>query len=371
MGEAYGGVAGARADNRARMEAASPKPALLGLTGEDLARALRDAAPERFRAGQIARWMYERRASDFSEMTDLPKPLREELASRFEIGLPRIVARTPAEDRSEKLLFELADGARVEAVHIRDGERVTICVSSQAGCAVDCVFCVTGRMGAGRNLTAGEIAGQYLAIAKLHGFGPHVANVVFMGMGEPLLNLPGLFGALDVLEREVAPRRITVSTSGIVPGIDALASRPRRPNLAVSLSAADDETRTRLMPINEKYPLAELFASLKRWPLEKGRRITFEYVLIAGVNDDLLTARRLARLAARVPSKVNLIPLNESREWLPDLKRPKEEVVDAFARELLAAGTAVTVRWSKGLGANAACGQLKGRESPRRAARPR
>jgi 23S rRNA (adenine2503-C2)-methyltransferase len=345
------------------------RPALLGLSEADLARAIREVAPERFRAAQVARWLYERRAAEFSEMTDLPKALREELAERFEVGLPRIAARTPAEDRAEKFLFELADGARVEAVYIRDEERITICLSSQAGCAVDCAFCVTGRMGAGRNLTPGEIVGQYLAIARAHGLGPHEANVVFMGMGEPLLNLPGLFGALDLLEREVAPRRITVSTSGIVPGIEALAARPRRPNLAVSLTAADDATRTRLMPINVKYPIADLFAALRRWPLEKGRRITFEYVLVAGVNDSVDAARRVARLAARIPSKVNLIPLNESAEWLPGMKRPSEETVDAFARTLAQAGTAVTVRWSKGLGANAACGQLKGRETPRRAAR--
>ncbi|HKC23400.1 MAG TPA: 23S rRNA (adenine(2503)-C(2))-methyltransferase RlmN [Thermoanaerobaculia bacterium] len=351
--------------------ASAPRPALLGLSEDDLARAIRDAAPERFRAAQVARWLYERRAADFSEMTDLPKALREGLAARFVVGLPDVAARTPAEDSSEKFLFELRDGARVEAVFIPARERITICLSSQAGCAVDCAFCVTGRMGAGRSLTAGEIVGQYLAIARARGFGAHEANVVFMGMGEPLLNLPGLFGALDLLEREVAPRRITVSTSGIVPGIDALAARERRPNLAVSLCAADDETRTRLMPINAKYPLAELFAALKRWPLEKGRRITFEYVLIEGVNDDLATARRLARLVGRVPSKVNLIPLNESAEWLPGLKRPTEAAVDAFGRALAEAGVAVTVRWSKGLGANAACGQLKGRVEPRRAARAR
>jgi 23S rRNA (adenine2503-C2)-methyltransferase len=345
---------------------AAERTVLLGLPEGDLRRVLRDIAPESYRAAQIARWIYERRAADFSEMTDLPKELRRLLAERFEVGLPRVAGRTPAEDASEKFLFELADGARVEAVYIVSGERTTICLSSQAGCAVDCSFCVTGRMGAGRNLTAGEIVGQYLVIARERKIAPHEANVVFMGMGEPLLNLPGLFGALDLLEPEVSVKRITVSTSGIVPGIDALAARPRRPNLAVSLTAPDDETRTRLMPINAKYPIAQLFGALLRWPLEKGRRITFEYVLIAGVNDTPDTARRLARLVKRVDSKVNLIPLNESAEWLPGMKRPSEAVVDAFGRVLADEGLPVTVRWSKGLGANAACGQLKGREEPRR-----
>jgi 23S rRNA (adenine2503-C2)-methyltransferase len=317
---------------------------------------------------------------DFGEMSNLPKAMREALAKDFTIGLPKAVATTPAPDGTEKFLFELADGARIEAVYIVESKkkpswtdpdtleaaRLTICVSSQAGCAVDCAFCVTGRMGAGRNLTAGEIVGQYLAIAKEKGFGPHEANVVFMGMGEPLLNVGNVKRALDLLEGEVSPRRTTVSTAGVVPGIESLAARPRRPNLAVSLSGADDETRSKLMPINRTHPLAELFAALKRWPLERGRRITFEWVLIAGVNDRIEDAEKLARLVRPLPSKVNIIPLNESPEWLPGLTRPADAAVGAFARAVAAGGVPVTVRWSKGLQADAACGQLKGRETPRR-----
>jgi len=356
---------------------------LLGLSPLDLARAVRDVAPEPYRAAQIARWIYGGRAASFAEMSNLPKTVREELAKGFTIGLPTAVARTPAPDGTEKFLFELADGARIEAVYIVESKRrpswtdpdtpeaarVTICLSSQAGCAVDCAFCVTGRMGAGRNLTAGEIVGQYLAIARAKQFGPREANVVFMGMGEPLLNVGGVRRTLDLLESEVSPRRTTVSTSGIVPGIEALAARPRRPNLAVSLSGADDETRTRLMPINGTYPLAGLFAALRRWPLERGRRITFEWVLIEGVNDRASDAEALVRLVKPLPSKVNVIPLNESKEWLPGLKRPTENAVDAFARLVAAGGVPVTVRWSKGLQADAACGQLKGRETPRRPAK--
>jgi 23S rRNA (adenine2503-C2)-methyltransferase len=328
--------------------------------------------------------MYERRAASFGEMTNLPKAMREALARDFTIGLPKVAGRTPAPDGTEKFLFELADGARIEAVSIVESKkkpswtdpdtpeaaRLTICLSSQAGCALDCAFCVTGRMGAGRNLTAGEIVGQYLAIAREKGFGPHAANVVFMGMGEPLLNVGNVKRALDLLEGEVSPRRTTVSTAGVVPGIEALASRPRRPNLAVSLSGADDETRSRLMPIDRTHPIAELFAALKRWPLERGRRITFEWVLIEGVNDRPEDAAKLATLVRPLPSKVNVIPLNESAEWLPGLKRPSDAAVDAFARAVAAGGVPVTVRWSKGLQADAACGQLKGRETPRRPARP-
>ena len=283
---------------------------LLGLPPLDVARAVRDVAPEPFRAAQIFRWIYTRRVADFAEMTNLPRALREELARRFVIGVPKIVTRTPAPDGTEKFLFELADGARIEAVYIVESKktpswtdpetpgasRITICLSSQAGCALDCAFCVTGRMGAGRNLTAGEIVGQYLAIARAKGFGPHAANVVFMGMGEPLLNVSQVTRALDLLEEEVSPKRTTVSTAGVVPGIESLAGRPRRPNLAVSLSGADDATRTRLMPINRTYPLSELFAALKRWPLERGRKITFEYVLIEGVNDRMSDAEKLVAL---------------------------------------------------------------------------
>lgn len=353
---------------------------LLGLPPLDLARAICDVAPEPWRGEQIARWIWEHRAASFAEMTDLPRGMRETLAERFVLGLPQVVSRAPAADGAEKFLLELRDGVRIEAVAIVDskrrpaaeasdsapGTRITVCLSSQAGCAVDCIFCVTGRMGAGRNLTAGEIAGQYLVLAREKGFGPREANVVFMGMGEPLVNVPNVTVALDLLAREVSPKRTTLSTAGIVPGIEALALRPLRPNLAVSLSAADDETRNRLMPVNRTWPLAALFSALKKWPLERGRRITFEWVLIDGVNDDAVTARRLVALAKQLPSKVNLIPLNESAKWLPGLKRPPAARIDTFARVLAEAGIDVTVRWSKGLQAEAACGQLKGREEPRR-----
>ncbi|KAA0255204.1 MAG: 23S rRNA (adenine(2503)-C(2))-methyltransferase RlmN [Acidobacteria bacterium] len=352
---------------------AGVRPPLLGLLEPELFEAIRGVAPERYRAGQVLRWIHERRARSFEEMTDLPKALREALAASFEVGVADVASRTPAEDGAEKFLFALADGARVEAVYLPgrpagrqgEGSRAAVCVSSQAGCALDCAFCVTGRLGSGRNLTAGEIVGQYLVIARERGLGPSEANVVFMGMGEPLLNVPNVLRALDLLEREVAPRRITVSTAGVVPGIEALAKRKRLPNLAVSLTAADDATRSRLMPVNRTWPIESLFASLARWPLPAGRRITFEVALVSGENDSDEDARKLARLVARVPSKVNLIPLNESPEWLPSLRRPAEERIDAFARVLVAAGVPVTVRRSKGLGAAAACGQLKGRQERR------
>ncbi|MCG3194483.1 MAG: Dual-specificity RNA methyltransferase RlmN [Thermoanaerobaculia bacterium] len=344
------------------------KKSLLGRSEKEIAALLSSVCREPYRARQVFQWIHDRRAASFSEMTNLPASLRSALAESFCVGLPAVVGRTPAEDGALKYLFELGDGARIEAVYISDGERTTICVSSQSGCAVDCKFCVTGRMGGGRNLTAGEIIGQYLAISREKGFGPREANVVFMGMGEPLLNVEAVNQALDLLFREVSPRRVTVSTSGIVPGIEALSAREIRPNLAVSLCAPDDAMRSRIMPINRAYPLDALMAVLGRWPLEKGRRLTFEYVLIQGLNDSVEIARRLARLVRPFPCKVNLIPLNESTEWLPGLNRSSDQTVDLFGRTLASLGVAVTVRWSKGLGADAACGQLKGRDVPRRSA---
>jgi 23S rRNA (adenine2503-C2)-methyltransferase len=240
-------------------------------------------------------------------------------------------------------------------------EKYTVCLSSQTGCAVDCAFCVTGRLGGGRNLTAGEILGQLYAVQDDARRGPEGMRVVFMGMGEPFLNPEGVLGALEILFESVSPRRVTVSTSGITPVFERFASLPRRPNLAVSLNAADEETRARIMPITRTYPLAGVLEAMRRWPLESHRRITAEYVLIAGVNDSPEEARLLARLLKGIAVKVNLIPLNEDPTYLPGWRRPEEAAIDAFARALSGAGVTVTVRRSRGPDARAACGQLKGR----------
>jgi 23S rRNA (adenine2503-C2)-methyltransferase len=243
----------------------------------------------------------------------------------------------------------------------RGKKRFTVCLSSQTGCAVDCVFCVTGRLGGGRNLSAGEIVGQLYAVLADAGRGIDGLRVVFMGMGEPFLNAEGVSGALEILFEILSPRRVTVSTSGITPAFDRFAGLPRRPNLAVSINAADEETRTRLMPITRTYPLRGVVAAMRRWPLEGHRRITAEYVLIGGVNDSAEDARRLAGLLSGVPVKINVIPLNEDPVYLPGWKRPDEAVIDHFVRVLAGAGCPVTVRRSRGPDARAACGQLKGR----------
>jgi 23S rRNA (adenine2503-C2)-methyltransferase len=255
---------------------------------------------------------------------------------------------------------ELADRAK-PASPTEPPQKFTVCLSSQTGCAVDCAFCVTGRLGGGRNLSAGEIIGELYAVLDDAGRTSEGMRVVFMGMGEPFLNPEGVLPALAVLFEFLPPRRVTVSTSGITPAFGLFAALPRRPNLAVSLNAADDETRSALMPINRTYPLDGLLRALGEWPLEPRRRITIEYVAIAGRNDSTEDARRLARLLRGLNVKVNVIPLNEDPVYLPGWRRPDDAVIERFAGTLVDADVPVTVRRSRGPDASAACGQLKGR----------
>jgi len=320
-----------------------------------------------FRVKQIEEWTHVRGAASFDAMTNLPKDLRADLAARFSVAFPDVVERTePASDGSQKYLFVLDDGNRIESVYMPMGERTSICLSSQAGCAVGCTFCVTGFFGAGRNLTPGEMLGQFFTIQREHGVPMERMNVVFMGMGEPLLNMEHLETTLDVLYRNVAPKRITVSTSGIIPGIDELAQLDRRPNLAISINAPDRKRREEIMPITKKYPLEELIASLKRYPTEHGREITVEYVLLAGYNDAASDAAALARLIRGLRAKVNAIPFNADPNLPGWMKRPTDAAIDRFVDTLVKNGVAVTVRRSKGREIAAACGQLRGKkEAPR------
>jgi 23S rRNA (adenine2503-C2)-methyltransferase len=340
------------------------RPALIGLPRERLARVLEPVLDRPFRARQIYDAIHLRAVADFDDMTDLPKDLRATLAERFRVGMPRIVDRTASADGTVKYLFELAEGATIEAVDIPDEDRRTFCISSQAGCGLACRFCVTGYWGPGRNLSAGEIVGQVLAIRRDGDLPPSGYNLVFMGMGEPLMNLEGVRGALDVLTETVSWRRITVSTAGVVPGIDAMAAWERRPNLALSLHAPDDERRSALMPINRSYPLAELMASLERYPLERGRKITVEYILIRDFNETPEDADALARLLRGLDVKVNLIPINPDPVLGDDMVPPDDERVDVFRARLERRGLVATVRRRRGDDVSAACGQLRafGRE---------
>lgn len=334
---------------------------LVGANRAQIAARLADIDPRPFRTEQIYRWVTRRFAASLEEMTDVPKALRAALATRVVVRDPSVLDIVEAHDGTAKLVLGLDDGAVVEAVLMPMEGHATICLSSQAGCALGCRFCVTGALGVGRNLSGGEIFGQYRAIVRHAALGGRSLNVVFMGMGEPLLNFDSLERSLELLAETVSPRRITVSTSGILPGLERLARLPRRPNLAVSLNATTQQQRSFLMPGAARWPLSELLAALRAYPLERGRRITIEYVLLHGINDSLEDARRLPQLLRGLPVKVNLIPFNPDEAHLPGWRAPSEERINAFAACLAAAHLNVTVRWSKGREVGAACGQLRGR----------
>jgi 23S rRNA (adenine2503-C2)-methyltransferase len=336
---------------------------LYDLSPHDLDATLAPVVSPPFRAKQVREWMHTRGVDTFDAMTNVPKELRAELASRFTLAFPEVVETTaPADDGSVKYLFRLPDGNRIESVYMPMGERTSVCLSSQAGCAVGCTFCVTGFFGAGRNLTPSEMLGQLFTIERAHRVPSELLNVVFMGMGEPLLNFEHLVTTLDVLYATIAPKRITVSTSGIVPGIDALAKLERRPNLAVSINAPDRKRREEIMPITAKYPLDELMMTLKRYPTEHGREITIEYVLLAGYNDAPADAVALTRLIRGIRAKVNAIPFNEDANLPNWMKRPTDNAIDRFVDTVVKNGVPVTVRRSKGREIAAACGQLRGKE---------
>jgi len=335
------------------------RPDLLGETRDGLASALMPIIGKRFRVLQVYDAMHQRAAAEFGEMTELAKPLRVELAERFRIGVPEIEERRVSTDGTRKYLLKLTDGASVEAVDIPDRDRHTLCISSQAGCALACRFCVTGFWGAGRSLTAGEIVGQVQAIRRDEPPLGESLNLVFMGMGEPLLNLEGIEPAIAILSESISLRRITVSTAGVIPGIERLAAWERRPNLAVSLHAPDDARRSDLMPVNRSYPLADLMKVLRKYPLERGRRITFEYILIAGFNDAPGDADALAALLRGMKAKVNLIPANPDPVLGERMVPPSPETVAAFQQRLLDHGLTTTVRKRRGDDVSAACGQLR------------
>ena len=314
----------------------------------------------RFRGRQVFQWIHQRGANDFARMSNLPQPLRSELAARGSIQEPELDAKQVSIDGTTKFLLRLADGRRIESVYIPDSPAQTFCISTQVGCAMACGFCLTGLMGLGRHLTAGEIAGQVRVLARETGLAGAAFNIVLMGMGEPLHNYDATMKALRILtDKEglaVPQRRITLSTVGVVPGLKKLAQEDVMPNLAISLHATTDEQRDLLVPINRKYNLEELIAVCREFPLRRRSRITFEYVLLDGVNDTPEDARRLVRLLSGIQGKVNLLPLNEA-EGIP-YKRPSDERVNAFAAILAKHDITVSVRKSRGRDIRAACGQL-------------
>jgi 23S rRNA (adenine2503-C2)-methyltransferase len=325
-----------------------------------------------YRARQILQWIYQKRAASFAAMSDLPRVLRDRLAAAFTIAAPRVVRLARAADSTTKFLFALSDGAQIESVLIpaEQSERLTLCISSQVGCGMGCAFCATATLGLQRGLAAHEIVDQVLEAgreldAARSGDEPQstITNIVFMGMGEPLHNYAEVVTAIGILTADwgvgFSPRRITVSTVGLVPQMKRLLE-DTKVNLAVSLSATTDDVRGVLMPVNRKYPLQALLSACRELPLPRRKRITFEYVMLAGRNDSLDDARRLAKLLRGIPSKVNLIPFNPfPGSGFASTARP---AIEAFRAALLRQGVHATIRESRGRDIQAACGQLAASE---------
>ena len=314
-----------------------------------------------FRADQILKWVYMRLADRFDQMSDISKNLQALLSRNFEIGRLRVEKILTAEDGTRKFLFGLGDGQTIETVLIPERNHYTLCVSSQVGCAQGCAFCVTGQGGLVRNLTQAEIISQVWEVRKQLPDPERLTNLVFMGMGEPLANYRNLVPAIEALTStewgmKIANRRVTVSTAGLVPRIPDL-GRDTKINLAVSLNAVDNETRSRLMPINRTYPIRDLLEACRQYPLPKGRKITIEYILFKDLNDSLAHARKLVKLLAPVKAKVNLIPFNPYAG--SQFQRPSEERIQAFHLLLLDKYLTSVVRYSKGQDIMAACGQLR------------
>jgi 23S rRNA (adenine2503-C2)-methyltransferase len=329
----------------------------------------------RFRGEQVWRWVHNHGVRSFDEMTNLGRETRATLAEHATIGNLTIAEVQTSADGTRKLRMVTRDGQSIESVLIPDGDKTTQCISSQVGCAVDCQFCATAKMGLVRNLDAGEIVDQvYLARRLLAEVEPgrRLTNLVYMGMGEPLHNYDNMIRSLRILTHDkgagLGQRRITVSTSGLVPKLEKLGRETVRPNLAVSLNAANDEVRDEIMPINRKWNIAKLLAALKAYPMEQRRRITFEYVLLANVNDSLRDAAQLAKLLRGVKCKVNLIPWNPHPE--APYERPLPAVIDAFQAECKRLGLPTYLRTPRGDDIDAACGQLANRSKLTGAAAP-
>lgn len=346
---------------------AEGKSELLGLTQDEVRDFLTALDEKPYRAQQVYDAIYRRRITSFDAMTDLPKTLRRILGDHAVVTRTRIESEFLSSDGTRRFLLKLADESEVEAVFMPEQRRDTICISSQAGCPLACSFCMTGVLGLKRNLTSGEIVSQVTVVLnRVYGEGveaPHRTNIVMMGMGEPLLNYDQVMRAVRLLVDQkglaIAPRGVTLSTAGIVPRIYDLGREEVRPRLAISLTAPDDELRNQLFPINRKYPLAELIEACRRYPLGERERLTFEYVMLDGVNDSDQQARELVRLLSGLRAKVNLIPHNPAPE-LPYAASPMERII-AFQKILTEKGLPSFIRRPRGRDISAACGQLAAR----------
>ena len=340
--------------------AADSRADLAAMDVSDLEAALAERGYPRFHGRQIFTWIYAKGVTDFKSMTDLSHELRGDLAIRFRITTPILIAKETSLDGTVKFLLGLEDGRRIESVFIPDTPSQTFCISTQVGCAMKCGFCLTGKMGLARNLTAAEIAGQVRVLAAELGLRQSKFNIVLMGMGEPLHNYENTMKALRILNDKhgfaLSPKRVTLSTVGVLPALERLATETFMPNLAISLHATTEDQRDALVPVNRRYGLEDILEAARKFPLKRRNRITFEYVLLRGVNDTPEDARRLVRMLGNIRCKVNLIPLNEAAGI--SFRRPSDESVNAFARILVDGGLTVSVRKSRGRDIRAACGQL-------------
>nr|WP_246146881.1 23S rRNA (adenine(2503)-C(2))-methyltransferase RlmN [Rubripirellula lacrimiformis] len=334
---------------------------LLDTSVDELKEWLKEQGQPGFRAKQIVHWVFQRRVQEFAEMSDLPKALRQKLEQSFRIWVTEEATLVTSSDGTEKVLVRLPDGGEVECVLLRDGIRRSICVSSQVGCAMGCVFCASGLDGVDRNLTTGEILEQMLRLQSKLDEGERLSHIVMMGMGEPLANLDRVLGALDVARSSdglaISPRRITISTVGLPPAIDRLARSGVPYNLAVSLHAPNDELRNKLVPVNHKIGVDAVLGAADRYFDSCGRRLTFEYVLLGGVNDSDDEAKQLARLLRKRTAMLNVIPYNPV-EGLPYVT-PSKKAIDNFRKILETGGVNVQFRQRKGGEIDAACGQLR------------
>ena len=332
---------------------------ITGMTLEEMEEFMQSIGQPKYRGNQLFTWLYKKRINDIDQITVFSKALREQLKNMVEMGHVKIANRQiSADGETNKFLFQLNDGHYVESVYIVDGKRRTICLSSQVGCALGCQFCATAKMGFQRNLTVSEIVDQLLTILKT--LNVDATNLVFMGMGEPFLNYQTVIKAAEVISHSdgiaIGKRKITVSTAGIVPKIKQFTDEKQGYKLAISLNAPDDEKRTTLMPINQKYPINELINAAKYYASKSRHLFTFEYLMIASVNDSIEDARKLKKLLHGLRCKVNLIPYNPTSG--DRLQPPSENRIQAFIRELLELKIIVSVRRSKGADIDAACGQL-------------
>jgi 23S rRNA (adenine2503-C2)-methyltransferase len=337
----------------------SAQPDLRALELEELRALVCDELGEpSYRADQVFRWVHERGVRSLDEMTNLSKSLRAALAERATLGTLEVDRVQESADGTRKLRLLTRDGKAIESVLIPDGDKLTQCISSQVGCALDCKFCATATMGLVRNLDAGEIVDQVYRAREV--VDRRITNLVYMGMGEPLHNYDELVKSLRLLAHEAGAnfshRRITVSTVGLVSGIAKLGREDLQVNLAISLNASNDEVRRRIMPVNKRWPIAELLDAIRQYPLDRRRRVTFEYVLMAGVNDSLADAARLARLLRGMKCKVNIIPWNPHPH--APFQRPSDEAIEAFQNEVKRLGLPAYLRTPRGDDIDAACGQL-------------